>query len=198
MIEPLESELRSALRARADQLPAGARARVRAHEYRPRTRDLRPPVAAGVLTTAAAAAAAVLLIDLGPQASSAFAGWSATPTRASTAQVAGAKDACQSQLGNFSTNAGKAMKATGIKGLPAIGEMTPVLTDTRGPFTFVIYSGPHGANGTCISGPSFTSMSTRSGGPPDPPPARLSVPSRPTPHTAPTPTPSSRATPVPG
>jgi hypothetical protein len=41
--------------------------------------------------------------------------------------------------------------------------MTPVLTDTRGPFTFVIYSGAHGSNGTCISGPSFTSLSTRSG-----------------------------------
>jgi hypothetical protein len=53
--------------------------------------------------------------------------------------------------------------------LPTISQMTPVLTDTRGPFTFVIYSGPHGANGTCISGPNFTSLSTRSGtvgGPP--------------------------------
>ena len=35
MIEQLESELRSALRARADELPAAAGARVRAHEYRP-------------------------------------------------------------------------------------------------------------------------------------------------------------------
>ena len=169
MIEQLESELRSALRARADELPAAARTRVRGRDYHPRTRDLRPPVAAGVLTTAAAAAAAVLLLDLGPQASSAFAGWTATPTHASTAQLAGAKDACQSRLSAFSTGAAKAMKAARIKDLPTISEMTPVLTDTRGPFTFVIYSGPNGANGTCISGPSFTSLSTRSGtvgGPP--------------------------------
>ncbi|HEX3979398.1 MAG TPA: hypothetical protein VHW96_24210 [Solirubrobacteraceae bacterium] len=164
MIEQLESELRSALRARADELPAGARARVRALEYRPRTRDLRPPVAAGVLTTAAAAAAAVALIDLGPQAPAAFAGWSATPTRASAAQVAGATADCSSRLHAFSTGSAKAMRNAGIKDLPTISQMSPVLTDTRGPFTFVIYSGANGANGTCISGPQFTSLSTRSGG----------------------------------
>ena len=90
MIDQLESELRSALRARADELPADAGARVRAHEYRPRTRDLRPPVAAGVVTTAVAAAAVVALVDLGPQATAAFAGWSATPTQAPVQQVAGA------------------------------------------------------------------------------------------------------------
>jgi hypothetical protein len=169
MIDQLESELRSALRARADELRADAGARVRAHEYRPRTRDLRPPLAAGVVTTAVAAAAVVALVDLGPQAPAAFAGWSATPTHPSTAQVAGAKDACQSRLSGFSTGASKAMKAARIKDLPTISQMTPVLTDTRGPFTFVIYSGANGANGTCISGPNFTSLSTRSGtvgGPP--------------------------------
>ena len=74
MIEQLESELRSVLKARADNLPEGAGARVRAHDYRPRARDLRPPVAAGVLTTAAAAAAVVAVIDLGPKAPAAFAG----------------------------------------------------------------------------------------------------------------------------
>jgi hypothetical protein len=169
MIEQLESELRSALSARADELPRGAGTRIRGHEYRPRTRDLRPPVAAGVLTTAAAAAAAVALLDLGPQASSAFAGWTPSPTHASAAQVAGAKDACQSRLSGFSAGSAKAMKAARIKNLPTISQMTPVLTDTRGPFTFVIYSGANGSNGTCISGPSFTSLSTRSGtvgGPP--------------------------------
>ena len=173
MIEQLESELRSALRARAAELPRGAGARIRGHEYRPRTRDLRPPVAAGVVTTAAATAAAVLLLDLGPQASSAFAGWTPTPTHASAAQVADAQDACQSRLSTFSTQGGKAMKAAlkapRTTNMPSTAHMTPVLTDTRGPFTFVIYSGPGGANGTCISGPNFTSLSTRSGtigGPP--------------------------------
>lgn len=169
MIDQLESELRSALRSRADELPAGAGARLRAQDYRPRTRDLRPPVAAGVLATAATAAAAVALIDLGPQTAPAFAGWTSAPTHASPAQVADAKGACGSQVSSFSTGSEKAMKAAHIRNLPTISQMTPVLTDTRGPFTFVIYSGANGANGTCISGPNFTSMSTRSGtigGPP--------------------------------
>ena len=63
------------------------------------------------------------------------------------------------------------MQAAGIKDLPTISEMSPVLTDTRGPFTFVIYSGANGANGTCISGPDFTSLSTRSGNGAAPPSA---------------------------
>lgn len=162
MIEQVESELRSALKARASELPADAGTRLRAHDYRPRTRDLRPPMAAGVLATAAAAAAALLLVDLGPQAPAAFAGWSPTPTHASSAQVSGATADCTSRLGDFSTGTAKAMQAANIKDLPTISDMSPVLTDTRGPFTFVVYSGAHGANGTCISGPGFTSLSTRS------------------------------------
>ena len=98
MIEQLESELRSALRARANDLPAQASARVRARDYHPRTRDLRPPVAAGVLATAAAAAAAVVLVDLGPSTSEAFAGWTAVPTHASAAQVSTATGDCRSHL----------------------------------------------------------------------------------------------------
>ncbi|MGZ4191001.1 MAG: hypothetical protein ACXVRW_00965 [Solirubrobacteraceae bacterium] len=173
MIEQLESELRSALRARADELPGGTGARVRARDYRPRTRDLPPPVAAGALVAAAAAAAGVLLVDLGPRTPEAFAGWTAAPTHASAAQVADAKGDCGSRLSDFSTRSGKAMKAAGIKSLPTISQMTPVLTDTRGPFTFVIYSGPNGATGTCISGPSFTSLSTRSGGATEPPAGKI-------------------------
>ena len=87
--------------------------------------------------------------------------------------MAGAKGDCGSRLSDFSTRATKAMKAARIKDLPTISQMTPVLTDTRGPFTFVIYSGPHGATGTCISGPSFTSLSTRSGGAAGPPAGKI-------------------------
>lgn len=90
--------------------------------------------------------------------------------------MTGAEDACQSRLSNFSTDAGKAMKAARTAKsmpLPTVSDMTPVLTDTRGPFTFVIYSGPNGANGTCISGPSFTSLSTRSGGAQGPPAGKI-------------------------
>ncbi len=167
MIEQLESELRSALRARADELPAGAGVRVRAHEYRPRTRDLRPPVAAGVLTTAAAVAAAVLLIDLGPQAPAAFAGWSATPTHASAAQVTGAQGSCTSRLAQLPVRAAQAAadragKTPLLQQLARLGSTTPVLTDTRGPFTFVVFNAGQ-ANASCISGPGFTAVSMQSG-----------------------------------
>jgi hypothetical protein len=167
MIELLESELRSALKARADDLPAGAGARVRAHEYRPRARDLRPPVAAGVLTTAAAAAAAVLLVDLGPQAPAAFAGWSATPTHASPAQVAGARGNCAKQLAQIPPLHDGHVTSPGAPQPPPVPRFsklrrtTPVLTDTRGPFTFVVFDSSQ-AHASCISGPGFTSLSMQS------------------------------------
>ena len=181
MIEQLESELRSALKARADDLPAGAGARVRAHEYRPRARDLRPPVAAGVLTTAAAAAAAVALIDLGPKAPAAFAGWSAVPTHASRAQVAVAHGDCAQQLAVLRGHAaqGASQRASAPPLLEHLEKLatSPVLTDTRGPFTFVVFSAG-GANASCISGPGFASVTMRSAaGASAPTPAGKVVPS---------------------
>jgi hypothetical protein len=51
-------------------------------------------------------------------------------------------------------------------GLPPIGSLTPVLTDTRGPFTVLVFAHLN-ANATCISGPGFTSVSeANSAGPP--------------------------------
>lgn len=166
MIDQLESELRSAMKARADDLPRGAGTRIRARDYRPRTRDLRPPVAAGVLTTAAAAAAAVLLIDLGPQAPAAFAGWSATPTHASTAQVTGAQGDCTTKLAGLPEQVAPAAaqrhgKTPLLQDLAKLETTTPVLTDTRGPFTFVVYDSGN-AHASCISGPGFTSVSMQS------------------------------------
>ena len=166
MIEQLESELRSALKARADDLPAGAGARVRAHEYRPRARDVRPPVAAGVLTTAAAAAVAVAVIDLGPKAPAAFAGWTPTPTHASRAQVAGARGDCSAQLAELRSRAAQAAaqhagQAPLLPRFVKLSSTVPVLTDTRGPFTFVVFNSGR-ANASCISGPGFASVSMQS------------------------------------
>ena len=62
MTQTLESQLRDALVARAQEIPSAPAERLRAHDYRPRTRDLRPPVAAGALLTAGATATAVLLL----------------------------------------------------------------------------------------------------------------------------------------
>ncbi|HEX5193259.1 MAG TPA: hypothetical protein VFW09_10680 [Solirubrobacteraceae bacterium] len=165
--EQLEHELREALAARADALPATAGSRLRTHDYRPRTRSLRPPVAAGALTAAAVAGAAVWVVGLSSQTSSAFAGWSASPTAGSPGQVNGAEAACRTRLIQGPAKAappGGAAASLSARG-PKPGALSrmnarlePVLTDTRGPFTWVIFAGRHGS-ASCISGPSFTAMS---------------------------------------
>ena len=90
-LDQLEDDVRAALAARADEVPAGAATRVRTHDYRPRTRSLRPPVAVGGVTVAAATGVAVWLFALSPQTSTAFAGWTATPTTAAAGQVSTAE-----------------------------------------------------------------------------------------------------------
>jgi hypothetical protein len=159
----LEIQLRDALATRAEDIPRASAERLSAHDYRPRTRDLRPPVAAGALLTAAAAAATVALVDLGPSAPAAFAGWTSKPTAAPKAQVAGAESGCTQQLAAIRTSAAarNVGKVTGRPmGLPSIATLTPVLSDTRGPFTFLVFSDATGdTNASCISGPGFNSVS---------------------------------------
>jgi hypothetical protein len=136
-----ETDLRDAFATRASEVPSAAVARLRAVDYRPRTRRVRPPVALGALAGAGSITAVVLaIVGLGTNASSAFAGWSATPTQASPAQTSKAEAACKAQLGSA---------------LPT-GDQ-PVLSDTRGPFTIVIFSNGTDSNASCINGPSFTS-----------------------------------------
>ncbi|HEX4011942.1 MAG TPA: hypothetical protein VHX62_18110 [Solirubrobacteraceae bacterium] len=155
MTDQLESDLREALAARAEQLPSDVSARVRARDYRPRTRSLRPPVAAGALLTAAAATAAVLLIDLGPRAPTAFAGWSPKPTAAGADQISSAEAGCRQQL---SSGAAAAVRHQFPHALPpSMLGLPVVLTDVRGPFTFVVLADAQ-RSATCISGPQFTSV----------------------------------------
>jgi len=52
MNDQLESDLRAVLRSRAADVPASAVARLTHLDYHPRTRGLRPPLAAGALATA--------------------------------------------------------------------------------------------------------------------------------------------------
>lgn len=139
MIDQLESDLRVALRERAAQVPASSVARINGIDYQPRTRSLRPRLAVGALAGAAGTAGAVIAaVSLGAGASNAFAGWSSTPTPPSPTQLAAAGANCKQH--------------SPIAGLP------PVLTDTRGPFTFVVYANQR-ESAECISGPSFTSVS---------------------------------------
>ena len=124
MSDLLERDLREALVDRAAHITPQASARLQAIDYHPRSRRLpsRPVLGALGLSGAAAAAGAALL--LGSSAAPAFAGWTATPTAPLPGQLAAAQQHC-------GTGAG-----------------TPVLTDTRGPYTASIY-----ANGsTCVDG----------------------------------------------
>lgn len=139
MTDQLESDLREALRARAAEVPASAATRLTRHDYHPRTRRLRPPVAVGAVSTGAAAGAAALAISLGAGASNAFAGWSPTPTAPAPGQLANAQTSCE-------------QSQSPIAGLPL------QLSDTRGPFTFSIYANST-SSATCIKGPSFTAVS---------------------------------------
>jgi hypothetical protein len=162
MTEQLENELRQALAERAAEVPRDVGARLRQLDYHPRTRTVRPPVAAGVLVTAGAAAATVALVGLGTNTQEAFAGWTPTPTPAQKGQLAAANAACH--------NRSATPMATRPAGAPALpkkapppttidpGTLKPALADTRGPFTFVILAGDHGSE-SCINGPSFTLLS---------------------------------------
>ncbi len=156
MIDALEDELRAALAERAREIPAEARQRIRTVDCHPRTRALGPRMAlGGVAVVAASTGAVVALVGLGSSTAPAFAGWSATPTQPASGQTGTARERCASQLSSTG----------GSQGIPATG-WQPVLTDTRGPFTAMILRNG-GANATCFTGPSFTTLQANSapGGP---------------------------------
>ncbi len=120
----LERDLREALADRAARITPEASARLRAVDYHPRSRRLPPRRVLGALGLSGAAAAAGAAILLGSSAAPAFAGWTASPTAPLPGQLAAALQHCGTDAG------------------------TPVLTDTRGPYTASIY-----ANGsTCVEG----------------------------------------------
>ncbi|HTU29650.1 MAG TPA: hypothetical protein VMF07_09730 [Solirubrobacteraceae bacterium] len=168
MNDMLETELREALTARADEVPASAVRRVRGRDYRPRTRDLRPPVAGGALACAAAAGGLAVALGLS-HPSPAFAGWSAHPTSAKPDQVSAAGSSCLAKLQAISgSGADRAVSAkSGKPLLPPLSSMSQVLSDIRGPFTFLVYANSDGsANAACFEAPGFTSASEmRAAGP---------------------------------
>jgi hypothetical protein len=167
-IDQLEEDLRAALAARADEIPTGAATRIRTHHYRPRTRSLRPPVAVGGVTVAAATGAAVWLFALSPQTTQAFAGWTADPSTAAPGQVSTAESSCEGHVTSLPTGLppanGSAPTGSAPTGsTPTLGHLQPVLTDTRGPFTWVILaSSDASAYASCITGPSLTAVSANS------------------------------------
>jgi hypothetical protein len=136
MTDLLEHDLRDALADRAARFSREASTRLRAVDYHPRSRWLpsRPALGALGLSGAAAAAGAAVLLASG--AAPAFAGWTASPTAPLRGQLAGAQQRC-------GTGAG-----------------TPVLSDTRGPYTASIYAD----GSTCVEGNGIMISSSTGGG----------------------------------
>ena len=97
----LEQELRRALATQAAELPPDASAKLLARDYRPRVAARRTPLALATITVAAGAVLAILLVGLSTGPPRAFAGWSATPTRAADGQSQRAVAVCSSQLANM-------------------------------------------------------------------------------------------------
>jgi hypothetical protein len=124
MSDLLEHDLREAFSERAALITPDASARLRALDYHPRSRRLPSWPAMGTLGLSGAAAAAAAAIILGSSAAPAFAGWTANPTAPVPGQLATAEQQCGAGAG------------------------TPVLTDTRGPYTASIYSD----GSTCVQG----------------------------------------------
>jgi hypothetical protein len=141
MSDLLEQKLRETLSERAAQIDPAASARLRAIDYRHRHRRRRLPAlpALGALGASATAVAVVAVVMLGSSAAPAFAGWSPTPTPPAAGQLAAAEQACSSML------------------------ETPVLTDTRGPYTASIYADATSSH-TCLEG-GAVSVASSNGGP---------------------------------
>ncbi len=136
MPDQLEQSLREALSDRAAQLDPDSIARLRAIDYHPRRRRIRQLPAVGALGATGIAAAVTAIVALGSSAAPAFAGWRATPSTPAPGQLAQAAQACGQDLGS------------------------PVLTDSRGPYTASIYADSTTTD-VCLSG-NGVSMSSSS------------------------------------
>jgi hypothetical protein len=136
MPDQLEQTLREALSHRAAQLDPDSIARLRAIDYHPRRRRIRKLPVIGALGAAGTAGAVAALVTLGSSAAPAFAGWQPTPTSPAPGQLAQATQGCGQDLGS------------------------PVLTDSRGPYTASIYADSTTSD-VCLSG-SGVSMSSSS------------------------------------
>jgi hypothetical protein len=169
MSTQLEQTVRRALAEQAAELPADATAKVLAVSYRPRGAMVRATIALAVIPVVAAAATiAAFVVGAGPDASRAFAGWSATPTTAAASQISRAGATCRSHLTSMLRHAHEAPaqsnRPSAWGGFPASGWRT-VLTDTRGPYTMIVLEANHGqAVATCFAnGHSLVSLGVATG-----------------------------------
>lgn len=139
-----DADLRAAIDAIAAGVPDDVYARLRARHYPTTPRPVRRMVVAGA-SVAAAIALAVFLATSGsrpakptrinPGRQVAFAGWTARPTPAPSGQVAAAKRTCIADTTSTSTQAGTSQPTPEAT-------WTPVVSDTRGPYTLVVMTAP--------------------------------------------------------
>lgn len=137
----LENDLRAWMNERAARVHASPE--ILATDYRPRTRpSWRPRLAIGG-GLAAVAGTATAVLSLAGGASTAFAGWSAQPTKPTAAQLQAANSYCSANI-------------------PDPNSTTQQAIDSRGPYTIIVYAGPAGTTQTynfCTVGPSFENAS---------------------------------------
>jgi hypothetical protein len=145
-VDRFRRQLRSRLLAQARQRAPRGRARSRRRRL-----ALSPALAAATLATAAIATAAVLLTLEGGRSQEAFAGWSAKPTRATVGHVSAVDAKCAARMAEVSK-----MPRASKNGVSVSISTEPLLTDTRGPYTLVLYP-----QTLCFSGPDFVSLSGR-------------------------------------
>ena len=100
----------------------------------------------GALAAAGAATAAGLLIAGGPAASTAFAGWRATPTVPAPGQLPAAEASCP---------AGGPSPGGKVGPPAAVPSGPPALSDVRGPYSMLLYLDGDGGSTLCMSGGSF-------------------------------------------
>lgn len=136
MPDQLEQSLREALSQRAAQLDPDSIARLRAIDYHPRRRRIGKLPAIGALGATGIAAVSAI-VTLGSSAAPAFAGWQPTPTTPAPGQLAQAAQACGQDVGS------------------------PVLTDSRGPYTASIYADSTTSD-VCLSGDGVSMSSSSS------------------------------------
>jgi hypothetical protein len=141
MPDQLEQSLRDVLSQRAAQLDPNSIVRLSAIDYHPRRHRIRKLPAIGALGATGVAAAVAAVLTLGSGAAPAFAGWQPTPTSPSPGQLAQAAQACGQGLGS------------------------PVITDSRGPYTASIY-GDSTTSDVCLKGNGVSMSSSSSSGAP--------------------------------
>jgi hypothetical protein len=130
------------------ELRAAIEADLRRH--RGTRRPVRRVVALGTPVAAASIAATLLVVGGGGGTDSAFAGWSANPTLGAAYQTQPAQSVCLARVeqGPPSNQAQSSPQSQG-----RAPTFTPVLTDTRGPFTVTVFSSAAKGYAFCLAFP---------------------------------------------